>query len=355
MRWTHEDDARELQPTMPPVIMIIDLSGKTVIVTGANAGIGFEAAKHLARMNPEKLIIVCRVRRKEMRQRKVVSRIDQRTNEAPSYRSVDHGTRSQLSKPLRTVRKGNYTGLIVANPRKYKVTKDGWEDTLQVNNLAPALLAFLLLPRTIQTAKKYGTWPRLFVVPIHTHFWPALRKEIVDAPQGKILETFSVTDRIYASLICFQHPLRPCPLFPSPTSFSRRFSSPFPLSKSHNHHCRHQPFCLSSLRSVHGRSSFQLGREMFEEMGKQAFTSEEGSRQLVYGAIGMRDEGREGEEKMTGGCVNFSSLVKVSDFLLSEEGRKFEDKVWDECIEILSKVDGRVGKIIAEYLNPRSS
>lgn len=29
-----------------------DLSGKVVLVVGANTGLGFEAAKHFARMNP---------------------------------------------------------------------------------------------------------------------------------------------------------------------------------------------------------------------------------------------------------------------------------------------------------------
>lgn len=50
---------RQQLGTFPP-IEYEDLSGKTAVVIGANAGIGFEASKHFARMNPDPLILGCR-------------------------------------------------------------------------------------------------------------------------------------------------------------------------------------------------------------------------------------------------------------------------------------------------------
>ena len=50
---------REQLATVPPVEHD-DLSGKTVVVIGANIGLGFEAAKHFAKMNPDRIILGCR-------------------------------------------------------------------------------------------------------------------------------------------------------------------------------------------------------------------------------------------------------------------------------------------------------
>jgi retinol dehydrogenase-12 len=44
---------------VPPVVEK-NLDGKTIIVTGANNGLGFEACKHFARMGAGKLIMACR-------------------------------------------------------------------------------------------------------------------------------------------------------------------------------------------------------------------------------------------------------------------------------------------------------
>lgn len=55
-----------------------------------------------------------------------------------------------------------------------------------------------------------------------------------------------------------------------------------------------------------------------------AWTSEQGSRQLIYSAIGERDN----EDHMKGAYVNRAAVAEPSDFVMSEEGKKMQDNVW---------------------------
>jgi hypothetical protein len=48
------------QWTPVPPLEPVDLAGQTVLVVGANAGLGLEAAKYFARMRPGKLALACR-------------------------------------------------------------------------------------------------------------------------------------------------------------------------------------------------------------------------------------------------------------------------------------------------------
>ena len=43
-----------------PPVPTTDCTGKTIIVTGANVGLGKEAARHYVRLNAEKVILACR-------------------------------------------------------------------------------------------------------------------------------------------------------------------------------------------------------------------------------------------------------------------------------------------------------
>lgn len=76
--------------TKPLPVVSADLTGKTIIVTGANSGLGLEACRHFAKMNPKKLILACRSLEKA---RAAISEIDCAAAEAweldlTSFKSV---------------------------------------------------------------------------------------------------------------------------------------------------------------------------------------------------------------------------------------------------------------------------
>jgi NAD(P)-dependent dehydrogenase (short-subunit alcohol dehydrogenase family) len=74
MRLTPEQFAID-QTKRDPVVNA-DLTGRTVVVLGANTGIGYETAKHFATMNPAKLVLACRdpIRGQDALNRKFVTR-----------------------------------------------------------------------------------------------------------------------------------------------------------------------------------------------------------------------------------------------------------------------------------------
>lgn len=55
-----------------------------------------------------------------------------------------------------------------------------------------------------------------------------------------------------------------------------------------------------------------------------AFTTEEGSRRLVHGALGMP----ENPDKLRGEYLNQCRVEEASDFVISAEGRRAQDRIW---------------------------
>lgn len=169
----------------PPAIKQgdIDLTGKTAIVTGANSGIGLEAARHLLNLGISKLIIGVRseakgeAARKELIAAKALvagQSIEVWKLDYASYDSVTAFVQRAevLSPPLdiAILNAGVNRGTFDLNPTT------GHEETVQTNYLSTVLLVILLL-RVFDKTKSAAASPeaytpgRIVVVSSDTAAW----------------------------------------------------------------------------------------------------------------------------------------------------------------------------------------
>jgi len=124
------------------------MQNKICVVSGANSGVGFEAAKGLARLGAH-VVLVCRNdERGQATRARIASEV------AAAYLRVAHADFASLSqvRQLGTVLSGDYPriDLLVNNAgaafARRKITADGFESTLAVNHLSHFLLTQLVMP-----------------------------------------------------------------------------------------------------------------------------------------------------------------------------------------------------------------
>jgi NAD(P)-dependent dehydrogenase (short-subunit alcohol dehydrogenase family) len=130
-------------------------AGRNVLITGANTGLGFEAAVKTARLGASQVVLGVRDLRKGERARQL---IEQRTGNAENV-SVWHldmnSYESIKSFATRAAADLDHLDVAILNAGVYSVnfhqSPYGWEETFQVNVISTALLALLLLPKLQQS------------------------------------------------------------------------------------------------------------------------------------------------------------------------------------------------------------
>jgi retinol dehydrogenase 12 len=158
------DWIRSQLTTLPPVYHV-DLRGQTVVVTGSNIGLGLEAAKYFARMNPANLIIAVRSKSKGDAALAGTfispSRMESRTNfESPEIQMetgytggkvmiLDLGDFASVSSFVTAFEKDHdRLDVLVCNAGvgtlEYDATKNGWESTYVAISLLSGVILSLL-------------------------------------------------------------------------------------------------------------------------------------------------------------------------------------------------------------------
>ena len=168
-------------------------AGQTVIITGANTGLGKEAARHFARLGASIIILAVRCLSKGEAAK---ADIEATTGCGPnvmqvwslemcSYDSVrDFASRVQRELPRVDIMIEN-AGITTLTFRR---AEDG-ESTIITNVVSTFLLASLVLPKLRETAQKLNIRPTLTIVASETHAWARFSER--NAPEGKLFEVLS--------------------------------------------------------------------------------------------------------------------------------------------------------------------
>ena len=150
-------------------------AGKRVLVTGANTGIGLEAAAALVSLDADQVILAVRNIDKGMEaRRKIEARGQQKTN--VDVWELDMGNYASVQKfAARIERELPRLDVAILNagisPNDYVVGVEGWESTLQVNVMATALLGLLLLPKLQTSSATTHGLSHLIIVTSEAHRW----------------------------------------------------------------------------------------------------------------------------------------------------------------------------------------
>lgn len=328
-----------------PIVETADLSGKTVLVVGANVGIGLEASKHFARMQPARLIIACR---SEAKGKAALAEIEQDTGyNGCELWIVDLANFASVTAFADKFEKeGGDLHILVMNAAialpTYQPTTDGWETILQVNYLATSLLSLLLIPQLVTAGRKSSTPSRMVIVSSGVLYWITPAEEVKTSSEP--LKTLGSQEWCIPQHMQSRYPESKLLNLFFVRALTDRLQTITPLSAV----AVSPGFCYSQLRRVwYEQPTFSFAKIALAIQERLlAWTPEQGSRQLVFAAVG----GRDNEENMKGGFVSHGSLVEVADFVLSDEGRKMQDTVWKETIDILRGVSDKIAPIVQDYL-----
>ncbi|KAL4800219.1 hypothetical protein BDV19DRAFT_384579 [Aspergillus venezuelensis] len=163
-----------------PTIQIsnIDLSlftGKTVLITGATGGCGFECARALARVGC-RLVLTARTEEKGDVLKREIESEDVSQMTSVDVLVLDMGDYDSIREFAEEVKKGyGFLDAVVLNAGVYCAEfgrcKMGMEETTQVNFLSTAALSLLLLPLLQNALTKDSQPSRLLFISSEAHGW----------------------------------------------------------------------------------------------------------------------------------------------------------------------------------------
>ncbi|KAI4724983.1 NAD(P)-binding protein [Aureobasidium sp. EXF-10728] len=298
--------------------------GQVYIVTGANVGLGREAARHLVRLGADKVILACRNLEKGEAAVKDIEQSTKRTGVAEVW-SLDLSSFESVKEFAKRVDTLPRIDAIIENAgistTNFKVF-EGQESTITVNVISTFLLALLVLPALKRSSQKHNIQPRLTIVASEVHHWT----DLPERNKGNSIFDALATPEL--SEMGQRYPVSKLMDVFCTRALAEKTTSSYPVTIN----TMNPGFCYSELSRETNGLVFQL---MYKLLAR---TTEVGSRTLVAAALASHD---------THGQYMSNSLVEPpSKFVRSEEGKKTQERVWAELSAKLEEIQPGILKNI---------
>ncbi|KZS88794.1 NAD(P)-binding protein, partial [Sistotremastrum niveocremeum HHB9708] len=314
-----------------------DITGKTVIITGANSGLGLEAARHFATMNPARLILGCRSPKAAEEAVKDIQRTTGCQN--VEYWPLDLSSFKSVSAFADRFEKegGGKLDILVQNAgivrREYVQTNDGYESILQTNHLSSAFLTLLLLP-SLSKAES-----RVVFVTSELHL---VVESLKEAESPDIIEKLSDKDHCSPDIMRYRY----CVTKALNIFFVRALAARLPSYSTITVNAVTPGLCHSKVNmpSHHiTRDLKGMGAAIYEVFVYLfARSTEAGSRTIVHAALSGS------QENMQARYLNTCHVAEESDYILSAEGKRVQDRLWEETVAILREKDRRIASVVSD-------
>ncbi|KAJ3130114.1 hypothetical protein HK098_006173 [Nowakowskiella sp. JEL0407] len=304
-----------------------DFSGKTVIITGSNVGLGKEAARHFARLKASKLILAVRnlekgnVAKADIEETTKCAKgvIDVWQIDMASYNSVKKFA-ARVGSELERV------DIFIANAGvahlEHSMAEDN-EATITVNVVSTFLLAALVMPKLKATAQKYKTRPTLTIVSSEVHGFTKMQQK--SAPVGELFN--AINDKTNFEKYKDQYQVsKLLEVFAVRAIAERRPADEYPVTINY----LNPGLCHSELSREAKTFQFWLMKAVL------ARTTEAGSRTLVHAGA----QGKETHGEYLSNC----EITPPSEFVRSAEGKVTQERVWTELAEKLERIQPGVTK-----------
>ncbi|KAL7817790.1 NAD(P)-binding protein [Trichoderma gracile] len=321
------------QPPIPPTPSDANVSGKTVIVTGGNSGLGYEAARQFLTLGASRMILACRsVQRgqeaasalrahptvKETNPNAVTEAFELDLEDYQSGLSFSDRVKAEVKELDILLNNG---GQVVTG---YEKSKSGHERSMQVNCYTHLLISLELFPLLRSTAAARGTPSRITFTGSATQIMQNTMSKQPISPDSTVLGHFDDEAN-------FNKLYRYADSKTVVNAYVRRLAALAPSEVMVNNAC---PGLVQT--GIDKNLPFYLKLPMGLLRKSTGRTVEEGARTLIFATVVAGPE-------TNGKFLQHNQIDPGAEFLNTAEGEEFISKLWEESIQDVAAIDPTLG------------